>query len=171
MHRLLIQQFFNLFAQIKTITKSDENYVFLYPFSNMAISPQNNEKNKQTNKQTKTAFYTVNCMGWQVWVFDAQPRLIPFPYIFAGVSPLWSVSVSLLISQRTRELISTRKTSTNTTITKTWVAYSNSHGVQANTRYINSTRGTSSIEHCSACTFQWLKGFLRCLSVYKPIKR
>jgi len=63
MHRLLIQQFFNLFAQIKTITKSDENYVFLYPFSNMAISPQNNEKNKQTNKQTKTAFYTVNCMG------------------------------------------------------------------------------------------------------------
>ena len=29
-----------LFAQFKT-TKSHENYVFLYPFSNMAISPQN----------------------------------------------------------------------------------------------------------------------------------
>ena len=30
---------FNLFAQFKTKTKSHENYVFLYPFSNMAISP------------------------------------------------------------------------------------------------------------------------------------
>ena len=42
--QLLIQQFFNLFGQFKTTTKSHENYVFLYPFSNMAISPQNNEK-------------------------------------------------------------------------------------------------------------------------------
>ena len=32
------------FAQFKTTTKSHENYVFLYPFSSMAISPQNNEK-------------------------------------------------------------------------------------------------------------------------------
>ena len=43
MCRLLVQQFLNLFAQFKT-TKSHENYVFLYPFSNMAISPQINEK-------------------------------------------------------------------------------------------------------------------------------
>ena len=41
---LLIQQFFNLFAQFKTTTKSHENHVFLYPFSDMAISPQNHEK-------------------------------------------------------------------------------------------------------------------------------
>ena len=40
--RLFIQQFFSLFAQFKT-TKSHENYVFLYPFSNMTISPQNND--------------------------------------------------------------------------------------------------------------------------------
>ena len=39
--RLLIQQFFSLFAQFKTTTKSHENYVFLYPFSSMAISPPN----------------------------------------------------------------------------------------------------------------------------------
>ena len=39
MHQLLVQQFFSLFAQIKTTTKSHENYVFLYPFSSMAISP------------------------------------------------------------------------------------------------------------------------------------
>ena len=32
------------FAQFKTTTKFHENYVFLYPFSSMAISPQNNEK-------------------------------------------------------------------------------------------------------------------------------
>ena len=38
------QQFFSIFAQFKTTTKSHENYVFLYPFSSMAISPQNNEK-------------------------------------------------------------------------------------------------------------------------------
>ena len=30
---------------LKTTIKSHENYVFLYPFSSMAISPQNNEKN------------------------------------------------------------------------------------------------------------------------------
>ena len=42
---LLVQQFFNLFAQFKTPAKAHENYVFLYPFSSMAISPQNNEKN------------------------------------------------------------------------------------------------------------------------------
>ena len=34
-----------LFAPFYTTTKSHETYVFLYPFSNMAISPQNNEKN------------------------------------------------------------------------------------------------------------------------------
>ena len=44
MHQLLIRQFFSLSAQFKTTTKSHENYVFLYPFSNMAIFPQNNEK-------------------------------------------------------------------------------------------------------------------------------
>ena len=31
------------FAQFKTTTKSHENYVFLYPFSSMAIYPQNND--------------------------------------------------------------------------------------------------------------------------------
>ena len=40
---VFVQQFFNLFAQFKT-TKFHESYVFLYPFSNMTISPQNNEK-------------------------------------------------------------------------------------------------------------------------------
>ena len=34
---------FNLFAQFKTTTKAHENYVFLYPFSNMALSPQNED--------------------------------------------------------------------------------------------------------------------------------
>ena len=52
--RLLVQQFFNLFSQFKTTTKSHENYVLLYPFSNMAISPQNYEK---------LYFILVNCMG------------------------------------------------------------------------------------------------------------
>ena len=37
---LLIQQFFSIFAWFKTTTKSHENYVSLYPFSSMAISPQ-----------------------------------------------------------------------------------------------------------------------------------
>ena len=37
-------EFFSLFDQFKTATKFHENYIFLYPFSNMAISPQNNEK-------------------------------------------------------------------------------------------------------------------------------
>ena len=44
-HWLLVQHFFSLFAQFKTAIKSHDNYVFLYPFSSMAISPQNNEKN------------------------------------------------------------------------------------------------------------------------------
>ena len=44
MRWLLVQQFFSLLAQFKTTTKSHENYVFLYSFSSMAISPQNNEK-------------------------------------------------------------------------------------------------------------------------------
>ena len=43
MCRLLVQQFFNIFAWFKTTTKSRENYVSLYPFSNMAISPQIND--------------------------------------------------------------------------------------------------------------------------------
>ena len=51
---LLIQQFFNLFAQFKTTTKSHENCLFLYPFSSMAISPQINEKN---------VFYTSKLYG------------------------------------------------------------------------------------------------------------
>ena len=54
MCRLLVQQFFNLFAQFKTTTKSQENYVFLYPFSNKAISPENNEQ---------TVFYTGKLYG------------------------------------------------------------------------------------------------------------
>ena len=54
MRWLLIQQFFSLFAQFKTTTKSHENYVFLYPFSSVAISPQHNEK---------TVFYTGKLYG------------------------------------------------------------------------------------------------------------
>ena len=46
--------FFNLFALFCTTTKSHKNYVFLYSFFSMAISPQNNEKKY---------FYTVNCTG------------------------------------------------------------------------------------------------------------
>ena len=42
--QLLVRQFFSLFAQFKTTTKSYENDV-LYQFSNTAISPQINEKN------------------------------------------------------------------------------------------------------------------------------
>ena len=57
----VIQQFFNLFAQFKTTTKSHENYVFLYPFSNMAISPQ---------IMIFKIFIQVNCMGWQVWLIN-----------------------------------------------------------------------------------------------------
>ena len=57
---MLVQYFFKLFAQFKTATKSYENYIFLYPFSNMAISPQN-------NGGKKLYFMLVNCMGWQVW--------------------------------------------------------------------------------------------------------
>ena len=52
--QLFIQQFFSLFAQFKTTTKSHENYVFLHPFSSMAISPWNNEK---------TVFYTGKLYG------------------------------------------------------------------------------------------------------------
>ena len=55
---LVVQQFFNLFAQFKT-TKSHENYVFLYPFSTTAICPPNND--------LFIYFIPVNCMGWQVW--------------------------------------------------------------------------------------------------------
>ena len=69
---LLIWQFFSLFAQFKTTAKSHENYVFLYPFSNLAIPPQNNEE---------TVFYTgklygltgmrlhVCVMMWLLWEF------------------------------------------------------------------------------------------------------
>ena len=51
--RLLVRQFFNLFAQFKT-GKSHENYVFLYPFSSKAISPEHNEQ---------TVFYTSKLYG------------------------------------------------------------------------------------------------------------
>ena len=54
-HWLLIWQFFNHFAQFKTTTKSHENYVFLYPFSSMAISPR---------IMIFFYFILVNCMGW-----------------------------------------------------------------------------------------------------------
>ena len=38
--QLFVQQFFGLFAQFKKYKKCHENYVFLYPFSIMTISPQ-----------------------------------------------------------------------------------------------------------------------------------
>ena len=52
--RLLVLQFLNLFAQLKTTTKSHENYVFLYPFSCMAIPPK---------IMKKKYFILVNCTG------------------------------------------------------------------------------------------------------------
>ena len=53
---LLIQHVFSLFAQFKTTTKLHENYVFLYPFSNMAISPPQ-------KIMKELYFILVNCMG------------------------------------------------------------------------------------------------------------
>ena len=50
------------FAQLKTTAKSHENYAFLYPFSNMAISPQNNEKN---------VFYTGKLYGLTGMIMNA----------------------------------------------------------------------------------------------------
>ena len=52
--RLLVQQFLNLFAQFKTTAKSHENFVSLYPFSHMDISPK---------IMKKMYFILVNCMG------------------------------------------------------------------------------------------------------------
>ena len=54
-HWLLVQQFFTLFAQFKTTTKSHENYVFLYPFSSMAMYPPKIMK--------KNVFYTGKLYG------------------------------------------------------------------------------------------------------------
>ena len=51
--------FNSLFAQFKTTTKSHENYVFLYPFSSMAIS-------HQFFFFFKKYYILVNWMGWQV---------------------------------------------------------------------------------------------------------
>ena len=48
-------------------------------------------------------------------------------------------------NQQTRELISAQKMSHADTTTKTPVACSNSPCMQVNTRYVNSTRGTSSV--------------------------
>jgi len=45
---LLIWQFFSLLAQFKTTTKSHESYVFLYPFSSMAISPPKIMRKKES---------------------------------------------------------------------------------------------------------------------------
>ena len=53
--QLLVQQFLNLFSQFKTTTKYHENYVFLDPFSCMAIPPQNND--------FLNYFIPVNCTG------------------------------------------------------------------------------------------------------------
>ena len=39
----LLVQVFQLFVQFKTTTKSHVSYAFLYPFSSVAISPQNND--------------------------------------------------------------------------------------------------------------------------------
>ena len=68
MCRLLVWQFFSLFAQFKTKTKSHENYVFLYPFSKIAMSPK---------IMKKMYVILVNCMGWQVcywlWLYTHLP--------------------------------------------------------------------------------------------------
>ena len=92
MHRLFIRQFFSLFAQFKT-TKSHENYVFLYPFSNMAISPQNNQK---------TVFYTGKLYGLTGMQYlqygsnmalhftSACTRILKNHY-FGGIWPYWKM--------------------------------------------------------------------------------
>ena len=67
MCQLLIQQFFSLFAQFKTITKSHENYVFLYPFYIMAISPQINEK---------SVFYTGKLYGLTGMILSAASAIL-----------------------------------------------------------------------------------------------
>ena len=52
---LLVRQFFNLFAQFKTATKSHVNYVFLCQFSYIWLYPPQIKK--------KMYFILVNCMG------------------------------------------------------------------------------------------------------------
>ena len=74
--QLLIQQFFSLFAQFKTKTKSHENYVFLYPFSNMAISPQNKEEN---------LFYSSKLYGLTGMMYFPQWINKVVLYLVAGV--------------------------------------------------------------------------------------
>ena len=57
---------FHLFAQFKTTTKSHENCVFLYPFSNMAGSAQNNNKKLYFNFYT-SKLYGLTGMGLCFW--------------------------------------------------------------------------------------------------------
>ena len=70
MHWLLVWQVFNLFAQFKT-TRSHENYVFLYPFSSMAISPKINEK---------TVFYIGKLYGLTGMQLHDQLRGAQWPW-------------------------------------------------------------------------------------------
>ena len=62
---------FQSICSVKTTAKSRENYAFLYPFSNMAISPQNNEKRKvfYTGK-----LYGLTGMHAQFWLLRALHR-------------------------------------------------------------------------------------------------
>ena len=79
--QLLVWQFFSLLAQFKTATKSHESYVFLYPFSNMVISPQNNGGKKEY-------FIPVNCMGWQVCHASYLiTQVFTYIYMYAFVMP------------------------------------------------------------------------------------
>ena len=83
---LLVWQFFNLFAQFKTTAKSHENYVFLYPFSSLAI-PQNNDF---------ILFYTGKLHGltgmWNVHYAHFEPSLL---YTDTGI--LSSPEISFLV--------------------------------------------------------------------------
>ena len=56
----------SLFAQFKTRPKSHESYVFLYPFSNMTISPPPPPQKKKKKKKRSILYQSVNSMGCQV---------------------------------------------------------------------------------------------------------
>ena len=54
--QLLVWQFFSHFAQFKTTTQS-VNYVFLYPFCNMVISPKNNGQREKEGSHPAPRIY------------------------------------------------------------------------------------------------------------------
>ena len=67
--QLLVRQFFSHFAQFKTTTKSPVNYVFLYPFCYMVISPKNNGQREKEGSHPAPRIYVClssaakSCLG------------------------------------------------------------------------------------------------------------